>query len=240
MEESAADTTEPVKEKLRPLRVLIVVPCHGSPTTGFAWSLARAMSHFAALPYDGEKTIDVTFVKSSLLPEGRARLVARGYDMEATHLMWFDSDMKFPADTITRLLNHNLAVVGANYPRKNMEARPTAYLDSPDYVGPVWSGETATGTQEVSVIGLGCALVDMRVFDQLDLPFFAIEPQPPDNVKHIGEDVFFCRKLAKAGIPVHIDHDLSKQVAHIGEFEYTNALSKEAEIVKQALYRELP
>lgn len=197
------------------------------------------MSHFAGMKYDGDKRIDVTFVESSILPEGRARLVARGYDMEATHLMWFDSDMKFPADTIARLLNHNLAVVAANYPRKNFEARPTAYLDDGEYVGPVWTGDNAKGLQEVSSCGMGVMLVDMRVFDKLELPFFAIEPQPPDNVKHLGEDVYFCRKLAKAGIPLHIDHDLSKQVAHIGKFEYTNFLSKEAEIVKQAMYKDL-
>jgi hypothetical protein len=226
-------------EKPRTLNILIVVPVHGNVTSGFAWSLARAMAHFTALKYDGDKKIDVTFVESSLLPEGRARLVARGYDMEATHLMWFDSDMKFPADTITRLLNHNMSVVAANYPRKNIEAKPTAYRDDEGGVGPVWSGETASGTQQVAYCGMGVMLVDMKVFDSLELPFFAIQPQPPDNVKHIGEDVYFCKKLAEAGIPIFIDHDLSKQVAHIGKFEYTNALSKEAEVVKQALYRDL-
>jgi len=198
------------------------------------------MAHFAMLPYDGEKTVGVEFVKSSLLPEGRARLVARAYDNNATHILWLDSDMKFPADTISRLVNHNLAVVGANYPRKNIEARPTAYVDEDDYTGPVWSGERASGIQRVSHCGLGVMLCDMRVFDALELPFFAIEPQPPEFVKHCGEDVYFCRKLAKAGIEIYIDHDLSKEVAHIGDFEYTNALSKEAEVVKQKLYNELP
>lgn len=240
MTEGTAPEAPAAAEKPRDLNILIVVPCHGSPTTGFAWSLARAMSHFALLPYDGNKKVDVTFVKSSLLPEGRARLVARGYDMEASHLMWFDSDMKFPADTIARLLNHNKPVVAANYPRKNLEARPTAYADTDDYVGPVWTGENATGLQQVAYVGMGCMLTDMRVFDALELPFFAIMPQPPENVKHIGEDVYFCRKLMDKDIPVFIDHDLSKQIAHIGEFEYTNSLAKEAEVVKQALYRDLP
>jgi hypothetical protein len=226
-------------EPLRPLKVLIAIPSHGDCKAGFLHSVTRAAIHFTSLPYDGSKEVDVTIVKSSLLPEGRARLVARAYDFEATHILFVDTDMKFPPDTIARLLNHNLACVGVNYPRKNMEARPTAYLDSPDYVGPVWSGENATGIQEVSVLGFGCVLIDMRVFDKLDLPFFAIEPQAPEFVKHVGEDVYFCRKLHKAGIPVHIDHDLSKQIAHIGDFEYTNFLSKEAEVVKQALYKEL-
>jgi len=227
-------------EKPRPLRILVAVPTHGSVKSGFAIALARAAAHFAALPYDGEKAVIVTSVGSSILPEGRARLVARAYDADATHIMWFDADMKFPDDIISRLLNHNLAVVGVNYPRKNIEARPTAYADTPDYVGPVWSGDRASGIQEVSIVGFGALLCDMRVFDQIELPFFAFEPQAPDFVKTMGEDVYFCRKLHKAGIPVHIDHDLSKQVAHIGDFEYTNFLSKEAEVVKQKLYADLP
>jgi len=224
----------------RPLNVLICVPCHGACSAGFAWSLARAMSHFAMLPYDGEKKVDVTFVRSSNLPEARARLVARAYELEASHILWLDSDMKFPADTISRLLNHNLAVVAANYPTKEIEARPTAYADDEDYVGPVWSGERAEGLQRVAHAGMGVMLTDMAVFDHLSLPFFAFEPQGPDFVRHVGEDVYFCRKLGAAGIAVHVDHDLSKQVAHIGEFEFTNFLAREAEVVKQALYQDLP
>jgi len=224
---------------VRRLNVLICVPCHGACGPGFAWSLARAMTQFAALPYDGEKNVDVTFIRSSNLPEARARLVARAYELEASHILWLDSDMKFPADTISRLINHNLAVVAANYPTKEIQARPTAYVDEEDYVGPVWSGEKATGLQAVAHCGMGVMLSDMRVFDVLNLPFFAFEPQGPDFVRHLGEDVYFCRKLGEAGIQVHIDHDLSKQVAHVGEFEYTNFLAREAEVVKQALYQDL-
>ena len=60
----------------RPLNILICVPSLGTCATGFAYSLARAMTHFTALPYAGEKKVDVTFVKSAHLPEGRTRLVA--------------------------------------------------------------------------------------------------------------------------------------------------------------------
>ena len=227
-------------EKAHALNILICVPALGSCAAGFAYSLARAMAHFATLPYAGEKKVDVTFVKSSHLPESRTRLVARAYELEASHILWLDSDMKFPADTINRPLNHNLAVVGANYPTKEMQARPTAYADDENYVGPVWTGERSEGVARVAACGMGVLLTDMRVFDALSPPFFAFEPQGPDFVKQLGEDIYFCRKLGEAGIPVHIDHDLSKQVAHIGEFEYTNFLAREAEVVKQALYRDLP
>jgi hypothetical protein len=226
--------------KPRALNILICVPALGDCASGFALSLARAMAHFASLPYAGDKKVDVTFCTSANLAESRTRLVARGYELEASHILWLDTDMKFPADTITRLLNHNLAVVGANYPTKEMEARPTAYADDEDYTGPVWTGENSTGLKQVAHCGMGVLLTDMGVFDALSPPFFAFEPQPPDFIKQTSETAGFCARLGQAGIAVHIDHDLSKQVAHIGSFEFSNFLAREAEVVKQALYRDLP
>src|ERR1700749_2071979 len=88
--------------KPRDLRILICVPSHGDVKPGFLHSVFRAGLYFQSLPYDGKKEVDMTIVKSSLLPEGRARLVSRGYDYKATHLLFVDTDMKFPADTIPR------------------------------------------------------------------------------------------------------------------------------------------
>lgn len=227
-------------EKPRDLKVICAIPSHGDCKAAFTVSLARTVAHFASIPYDGVKDVQVTLIKSSVLPETRAMLVSRCLDMGATHMLFLDDDMKFPPDTIARLLNHNLAVVAVNYPRKNLEARPTAYADEPDYVGPVWSGDRASGLQQVAYCGFGIMLIDMRVFEKLSLPLFSFEPQPPDYIKYMGEDAYFCRKLADAGIPLFIDHDLSKQCSHIGDMEYTNFLSKESEIVRQALYRDLP
>ena len=35
--------------------------------------------------------------------------------VDATHILWLDSDMRFPADTLGRLLARNRDIVGANY-----------------------------------------------------------------------------------------------------------------------------
>ena len=45
--------------------------------------------------------------------------------------------------------------------------------------------------------------------------------------------------MTRASDGVEAPNDLSRQVAHIGEFEYSNFLAREAEQVKQALYRDL-
>lgn len=226
-------------EKPRDLNVLICVPCHDRVLPGFAYSLARAMAYFGAMPYDGKKNVDVTFVKSSNLAESRTRLVSRAYQLEATHIVWIDSDMKFPEDAIPTLLNRAVPVVAINYPTKEIEARPTAYADDDNYVGPVWSGDNATGLVEVSHCGMGLMLTDIRVFEAIDAPYFHFEPQAPDFIHTATEDVYLCRKLREKGIKIHIDHDLSKRCAHVGDFEYTNSFAKQAEQTKQTLYRGL-
>ena len=36
----------------------------------------------------------------------------------------------------------------------------------------------------------------------------------------IGEDIMFCRALRAAGHQIFIDHDVSKEVGHVGTYTY--------------------
>ena len=229
-----------IGSKPRALKILVCVPSHGDMKSGFAWSLARAVAHFVATPYDGEKAIEVEVIRSSILPETRTRLVSRAHKYEATHIMWFDTDMKFPKDTILRLLNHNKLVIGANYVTKEPEPRPVAYKEDDNYIGPIWTNKLSFGIEQVTFLGMGVLLTDIRVFDALALHYFMFEPQPPQFLKQCGEDGYFCSKLRDAGIEVWIDHDLSRQVAHLGDWEYTNEMAELAQQVKLEEYNELP
>lgn len=221
----------------RPISVLIAQPSHGLVHAGFAYSLARAMTKFAVAPYDGKKQVDLTIIKGSNLTEMRTKLVSRAMSMNATHILWLDSDMKFPPDTIARLLNHNEPIVGCNYPQKEITARPTAYCDCDDYVGPLFTTAESHGLQEVAHVGMGVLLTEVGVFERLDLPFFHFEPQAPDFVATCGEDVYFCRKARAAGFKIYVDHDLSREIGHIGEHEYTNYQSELAEFTRQEHHR---
>lgn len=233
-------TETEVHERPRPLKVLVCVPTHGEWKSGFGWSLARAVTFFATMPYDGEKAIEIEVIRSSILPETRTRLVSRAYKYGATHIMWCDTDMKFPPDAIVRLVNHNKLVVGANYVTKDVEPRPVAYREDDDYVGPVWTKETDTGLQQVTFLGMGLMLTDLRVFDALKLPWFVFQPLGPEFQKQSGEDGYFCHKLREAGIDVWIDHDLSKQVVHVGDYEYANYMAVLAKETRKEMYDALP
>ena len=222
------------------LRILVATPVYGDTVKrGYAHSVSQAMAFFAQCKSDGEKYVDLAMVYSSNLIENRHILVSRAFQFEATHMLFWDADIKAPADAIVRLVNHHQPIVAINYAKKEPEARPTAYIDSDSYVGPCFSQEHHTGLQQVSSCGFGLMLIRMDVLQKLDMPLFQFTQCGQDNAKTETEDVYFCRKATNAGYPVLIDHDLSKRCAHLGDWEYTCAMSDMGQAAKQHIYRQM-
>ena len=225
----------------REIRVLVCTPVYGDTVKrGYAHSLAQAVGYFAQCKADVDKYVDVTMVYSSSLIENRHMLVSRAFQFEATHMLFWDADIKVPADAIMRLLVHNLPIVAINYAKKNAEAQPTAYIDTEDYVGPCYSQEQHKGLQAVTSCGFGLMLIEIEVLQKLQTPLFQFTQVGQDGIKTEGEDQFFCAKARAAGYDIVIDHDLSKECAHLGDFEYTCAMSDIAQSAKQAIYRDMP
>jgi hypothetical protein len=123
-----------------------------------------------------------------------------------------------------KLVNHHLPIVAINYAKKEPAARPTAYIDA-DYVGPCYTQEHHTGLQEVSSCGFGLMLIEMAVLQKMQTPLFQFTQAGAEGIQTETEDVFFCRKAREAGYHILIDHDLSKQCAHLGDWEYTCSMS---------------
>ena len=189
------------------------------------------MVHFAQSNYaGGKKEISLIAVSGSMLHDLRTDLVRRAMVADATHMLFLDDDMQFPVDLLNRLLAHNKPVVGCNYSRRCIPPIPTSHgLDDK----PVYTRPDSTGLESVAHIGTGVMLIDMRVFEHLDatlgleaMPWFQFgwtdlnHPDKPPRPE--GEDVYFCRKLRSAGVPLYVDHDVSKNVGHLGEWEYRN------------------
>jgi hypothetical protein len=55
----------------------------------------------------------------------------------------------------------------------------------------------------------------------MDAPWFHIPWNEKELKFDCGEDIYFCRKARKAGHKIYLDHDLSKEIAHIGQYEFT-------------------
>jgi hypothetical protein len=204
------------------LRVGIGVPSGGVWNSAFGFSLVTMIGYFERSHLDVPDDVRPEIVLIAIdghLPDVRTRILGEAVRERCTHLLWLDSDMLFPPDTLHRLLRHNLPIVGANYPRRIFPHLPTAHYggDGPANEGVVWS-EDKTGTERVKHVGFGVCLIDMRLVDQVDPPYFVFAPDGKHGLTTRGEDVYFCEKLLRdAGVPTHVDHDLSHEIGHIGE-----------------------
>jgi hypothetical protein len=212
------------------LRVAVGIPSRGEWTADTALSVINMARHFERAKA-GE--LNIIAMGGFVVPEQRSRIWAEAAKWDATHLLFVDSDMGFPEDALARLLAHQKDIVGVNYPRKSYPFWPTAYEDTDDHTGVVFTTEDSAGLHEVKHCGFGLILIDMRVFDVLvennpaghdgytPPPFFHFAPTK-DGTKWSTEDVYFCRRARSLGFKVHIDHDLSKQIRHVGQWTYDN------------------
>lgn len=225
-----------------PVKIAICIPVYGDTKGKFTQSLVNAVIFALGAQIensDGERVsleIEVFMVSCSMLTESRHRLLAEAIAWGADHMLCLDADHTFPADTIVRLLSHNLPIVGCNYPRRFTPTAPTAaFADDEGTSRLLYTTQEkaeAGLVEPCAHLGFGVLLINMRVFDALQhyaeengdgnfLPLFKFEPTE-NKVGMIGEDVFFFRKLAEAGIRPFVDHRLSWEVGHIFEVILTN------------------
>ena len=168
-------------------------------------------------------TMDAVALKinqGTLIQNQRADLCLEAMGEGCSHVLFIDSDMTFPQDMVQRLLAHDKDIVATNCARRRMPTGPTAQKTLPDGSRQlIYTMPDSTGLEEVESIGMGVMLIKRKVFESLSEPWFET-PWRTDKRGYIGEDVFFCRKAAAAGFKIYIDHDVSKEIGHIGTFEF--------------------
>lgn len=206
----------------RRLLVAIATPCTDLVHAGYALDLVKLTGYMARERPDVE--IAVVQNRGTIIPQQRATLVMLAQEIGASHVLFIDSDMRFPKDALERLLGHETPIVAANYSRRRDPVLPTAEHKQHGYL---FTPDDAFGLAEVTHCGMGLMLVEMSVFEKLSQPWFHIGFQPKTN-DYIGEDFFFCSKAREAGYTIAIDQGLSVQVKHIGAKEFTNADSNVA------------
>lgn len=198
--------------------VAILVPARDTVMTSFAYDLARAMSFHTATTDD---RVMLYTSHGTLIASQRMELARQALEEKADYLLWLDSDMRFPRETVGHLMLRDKPIVAANYATRRMPVKPVAMMDNDGEIGRVYTAPDSEGLQPVDYIGMGVMMVKREVFEKVEAPWFAI-PYSTVGQHYIGEDVFFCRKAREAGYEVLVDHDLSHQVKHVGTFEYSH------------------
>lgn len=197
--------------------IAVCTPARDMVHTMFTYDLVNMVCFHTLNTNDA---ISLKISEGTLIANQRAELTLDAMREGCSHILFIDSDMRFPQDMIARLLAHDLDIVATNCARRRMPTGPTAqiYKENGDREL-VWSMPDSTGLQEVGSVGMGVMMIKAEVFKALGEPWYET-PWRHDKRGYIGEDVFFCRKAREAGFKIWIDHDVSKEIGHIGMFEF--------------------
>jgi len=194
-------------------RLAIGGPTRDQVPAAFAVDLAQLYAYTQARgPWD---TVTVGFVASTYIHVGREWFLEAALKQGATEVLWLDTDMSFPRETAVLLSMHDTAIVGCNYRVRQPSGLFTAQYDDGARIP---TTETSTGLEAVDALGFGVLLMRTDLMRGLTRPWFrhGLNEQGGD----VGEDIMCCRKIRQGGHQIYIDHDLSKEIGHIGQHTY--------------------
>jgi hypothetical protein len=107
-------------------KIMIATPAYGevfyTPYVSSMLSLTRALQ---------KRGIDFAFnaISYSEIAESRNFLLTHWYDKtDASHLLFVDADMGFPAALITEMIDFDKPLVGAVYPKRTLDVKKVAQL----------------------------------------------------------------------------------------------------------------
>lgn len=201
---------------MNPPRVGFAVVAGDMVHNDFACALTVSFLHAAQNGLDPK----IIQARSTILPYSRSLAAIGAQSLKCTHLLFIDSDMRFPNDVAARLLQHlkdDVWVAVASY-RQRAGDHLFTHRELDGSTPNVGLGDF--GCREVARAGTGCMLIDMRIFDLMERPFFRFVSVPGED-RPMGEDMQFCDVVRSKGKRIVLDCALSHEVAHIGQMAFT-------------------
>jgi hypothetical protein len=158
------------------------------------------------------EVVDFLIYKGCDIVSARTWLAKEAIAQGATHLLFVDTDMHFPPDTIRKLLSLEKDIVSVNYHKRRFPLE-SVLTQLPE------SEENEDEPYRVGVAGTGLMLIDLKVFTEgkLEDPWFSFGRGPQGELK-LGEDAWFCYTARSAGYEVWVDPTIN--VRHIGEYAF--------------------
>lgn len=199
------------------MNLFIATPSCRDPKFGYSISMLNLYIQLTKNGVNGKQLDGLVMdwrSQSSLLSAARQGALDTAIKEGATHLFMVDDDMSFPRNVIDRLAAHDKDFIACNYASKG-NCLPTAVGKE----GKV-SSLGKTGLEEIGWVGMGCCL--LRLSDAVK----AIKPPHfevmwlEETQSYLGEDYYFSEKLRHNNITLYIDHDLSNEIGHIGDYTY--------------------
>ena len=202
------------------VKVSVCVPCRDTVHAAFAFDLAKMLQHCQAMNIEAVPHFSI----GTLIVNQRDQLADMALQAGSSHVLWLDSDMMFPVDTVQRLLAHEKSIVAGNYVTRQYPHKTVAYTQLHDWRSYVVN----TGKSDlikVSAVGMGCMLVTTDVIRGMQKPRFQTT-YIPETQDHMGEDFYFCQQAQQLGYDVLIDDALSMDLQHLGTVSFNHSMVK--------------
>ena len=185
------------------------------------------------IPKDVETTLKI--IHAYNIADGRNNLVNYMLANDYDYILFVDNDVILPKNALVDLYNMQWYISTGTYPRKEMQTitsdvqYTTLYNHNErnlEVYCPTFMPVTCLQKGKITPVdccGLGCTLIRRDLFSKIEQPyfFFAHEgnPSPGNNDEYcIGEDMYFCRKVLRAGIQIWAHG--SVLCGHLGKFIY--------------------
>lgn len=194
------------KQKNKDIRVVIGLPATEMMKAKTAHAIGALILH------SSDKIIDFLLIQSCDIASSRMWLAKQAVEKNATHLLFIDSDMLFPQDTLEQLLAREKDIIGVEYHKRKFPLETvTAYM--PDVE------KSETEPFKVGIAGTGILLIDTKVFKdpKMDPNWFSFG-RNKEGKNVIGEDGWFCCVSRDAGYDIYVDPVL--KVLHLGEYGF--------------------
>lgn len=168
----------------------------------------------------------IVFNQAYGIDMARNNIVIDALNHDATHIVWLDEDVFPPLDGIMRLLRHEYEktiISGVYYDKKDGEKFPAAWridktgnycciIDPKIYEdGVKEDGAAQVHLAEVDAIGLGFCMTPVKLFEELERPWFwyelardAHKPKVEGKIR-TSEDFYLCKKAQEKGWKVMLD-----------------------------------
>lgn len=196
-------------------RILIAVPSMDMVSARFAQSLAML-----------EKVEDtyVSFITSSLIYDSRNQFCEQAIKLEVDYILWLDSDIVFPPNTLKKLLSDirdgDLDIVSGLYYRRGYPYTPVLFsqLEKDSNNSATFKGveEVPDSLFEVAGCGFGCVLMKTDVLFDIASQELNTWFSPMGN---IGEDCSFCLRARSYGYKIYCDPTI--KLGHMGYIPIT-------------------
>ena len=172
---------------------------------------------------------EIGFVNNSLVYDARNELCQRAINGGFDYLFFIDSDMIFPADTLTKLMALNTDIATAVCYARQGKHEPCVYskvckrtLFHDSYTEQC--NHIPSGTFDVEGCGMAVCLITAEVVKKMCKKYGNTPFEPFGNM---GEDLAFCYRARKLGYKIKADG--SMPIGHIGESVITRKDYKKGE-----------